>query len=122
MSRATWSGPAPTRSRARARCSPRSTRPAGPSTNGSFRRVEIRRGGTLVDSLDVYEYLLRGINPTDVRLQTGDVVFVPVHGALAKVAGKVIRPAIYELKPAGVAARSHRVRRWVRSAGLPGDG
>jgi polysaccharide biosynthesis/export protein len=71
----------------------------GPSINGTFRRVEIRRGGTLVDSLDVYEYLLRGINPTDVRLQTGDVVFVPVRGAMAKVAGKVIRPAIYELKP-----------------------
>ena len=71
----------------------------GPTTNGSFRRVEIRRGGALVDSVDVYDYLLRGINPTDVRLQTGDVVFVPVHGALAKVAGKVMRPAIYELKP-----------------------
>ncbi len=71
----------------------------GPTANGSFRRVEIRRGGALVDSIDVYEYLLRGINPTDVRLQTGDVVFVPVRGALAKVTGKVIRPAIYELKP-----------------------
>ena len=71
----------------------------GPTTNGSFRRVEMRRGGELVDSVDVYDYLLAGINPTDVRLQTGDVVFVPVHGGLAKVAGKVIRPAIYELKP-----------------------
>jgi protein involved in polysaccharide export with SLBB domain len=71
----------------------------GPTANGSMRRVEVRRGGTLVDSIDVYQYLTRGINPTDVRLQTGDVVFVPVRGPQAKVVGKVIRPAIYELKP-----------------------
>ena len=71
----------------------------GPTINGSFRRVDVRRGGRLVDSVDVYEYLTRGINPTDVRLQAGDVVFVPVHGGLAKVAGKVKRPAIYELLP-----------------------
>lgn len=71
----------------------------GPTTNGSFRHVEIRRGRTLVDSLDLYEYLLHGSNPTDIRLQTGDVVFVPVHGGYASVTGKVVRPAIYELRP-----------------------
>ena len=71
----------------------------GPTTNGSFRRVDVRRGGVLVDSVDVYDYLTRGINPSGVRLQAGDVVFVPVHGALTKVAGKVKRPAVYELRP-----------------------
>lgn len=71
----------------------------GPTANGSFRRIDIRRGGKLVDSLDVYDYLTSGINPTGVRLQAGDVVFVPVHGGYAKVAGKVKRPAIYELRP-----------------------
>ena len=71
----------------------------GPTTNGSFRHVEVRRGRTLVDSLDLYDYLLHGSNPTDIRLQTGDVVFVPVHGGFASVTGKVIRPAIYELRP-----------------------
>jgi polysaccharide export outer membrane protein len=71
----------------------------GPTANGSFRHVEIRRGSTLVDSLDLYEYLVHGINPTDIRLQTGDVVFVPVHGGFASVVGKVTRPAIYELRP-----------------------
>ncbi|MFL5514904.1 MAG: SLBB domain-containing protein [Gemmatimonadales bacterium] len=71
----------------------------GPTTNGSFRRLEVRRGGKLVDSVDVYEYLTKGMNPTGARLQSGDVVFVPVHGAFAKVVGKVNRPAIYELLP-----------------------
>jgi polysaccharide export outer membrane protein len=71
----------------------------GPTTNGSFRRVDIRRGGELVDSIDVYDYLTKGINPSGVRLQAGDVVFVPVHGGMVEVAGKVKRPAIYEMLP-----------------------
>ena len=71
----------------------------GPTENGSMRQIQIRRAGTLVDSLDLYDYLLLGDNRHDVRLETGDVVFVPVHGPQAKVTGAVVRPAIYELKP-----------------------
>jgi len=71
----------------------------GPTANGSLRKVEVRRGGKLVDSVDVYDYLLRGINASSVRLQSGDVVFVPVHSGLIKVAGEIARPAVYELLP-----------------------
>ena len=71
----------------------------GPTSNGSFRRVDVRRGNKLVDSLDVYDYLLHGINRSDLRLESGDVVFVPVHGGFVKVAGEVSRPAIYEVLP-----------------------
>jgi polysaccharide biosynthesis/export protein len=71
----------------------------GPTENGSFRLVQIRRGGKLIDTLDVYDYLLRGNNSSDIRLSSGDVVFVPVHSGFVKVAGKVTRPAIYELRP-----------------------
>jgi protein involved in polysaccharide export with SLBB domain len=70
----------------------------GPSANGSLRRIEVRRGGRVVDTLDVYDYLLRGDASHDVRLQTGDVVFVPVHGPRARVVGEVVRSATYELK------------------------
>ncbi len=83
----------------------------GPSNNGSLRRIEIRRGGKLIDSLDVYDYLLHGDNSHDVRLETGDVVFVPVRASEVKVAGKVVRPAIYELKV------SETLRDLLRSAG-----
>jgi polysaccharide export outer membrane protein len=71
----------------------------GPAENGNFRRVEIRRGGALVDSLDLYDYLLRGNSAHDIRLETGDVVFTPVKGARVSIGGRVVRPAIYELKP-----------------------
>jgi polysaccharide export outer membrane protein len=70
----------------------------GPTMNGSLRSVEIRRGGRTVDVLDVYDYLVRGDASHDVRLQTGDVVFVPVHGPRVRILGEIARPATYELR------------------------
>ena len=48
--------------------------------------------------IDLYDFLLKGDTRADIRLLQGDVVFVPVVGKLAAVAGEVRRPAIYELK------------------------
>lgn len=70
----------------------------GPTDRGSLRRVEVRRGGAVVASLDVYDYLLRGDGSRDVRLQQGDVVFVPIHGGRVRVDGQVARPATYEIR------------------------
>ena len=70
----------------------------GPTINGGMRRVEVRRGGKLVDTLDLYDYLLRADGSHDPRLQSGDVVFVPVHGPRVRLYGEVIRPGTYELR------------------------
>ena len=70
----------------------------GPTENGSFRRIEVRRGERVVATLDLYDYLLRGDNRHDVRLESGDVIFIPVRGTWAAVTGEVVRPAIYELR------------------------
>jgi polysaccharide biosynthesis/export protein len=77
----------------------------GPTEVGSLRRVEIRRANRVVDTLDVYDYLLRGDASHDPRLENGDVVFVPVHGARVQVTGEVVRPAIYEVRPGETLAR-----------------
>jgi len=69
----------------------------GPSATGSFREIAVRRGGKTVKTFDLYEYLLRGDNASDIRLESGDVIFVPVHGPLIELTGPVVRPAIYEL-------------------------
>ncbi len=70
----------------------------GPTDNGSLRRIFIRRGAA-ADTLDVYDYLLNGNTMHDVRLNNGDLVFVPVHGARVRVVGEVTRPATYEMRP-----------------------
>jgi len=70
----------------------------GPSDNGSMRRILIRRGGAIVDTLDVYDYLINGNTAHDVRLNNGDLVFVPIHGPRVRIVGEVARPATYEMR------------------------
>ncbi len=64
---------------------------------GSTRRIELRRAGELLTTIDLYDFLLRGENRGDIRLRQGDTIFVPVVGRTVAVAGEVRRPAIYEL-------------------------
>lgn len=80
----------------------------GPSDNGSLRSVLVRRGGTAVDTLDVYDYLLNGNTAHDVRLNNSDLVFVPIHGPRVRVVGEVARPATYEVRPAETLADALR--------------
>ncbi len=70
----------------------------GPTESGTLREVTVRRGGAVVATLDVYDYLLRGDNSRDARLENSDVVFVRTHGPRVRVTGEVVRPATYELK------------------------
>jgi protein involved in polysaccharide export with SLBB domain len=71
----------------------------GLTERADMRAIEVRRLSKTVASVDLYDYLLRGDTHSDIRLETGDVVFVPVHGTRVQVSGAVVRPAIYELKP-----------------------
>lgn len=71
----------------------------GPTERGGMRAVRVERQGKTVATFDLYEYLLKGNTTADVTLEMGDVVFVPVHGVRAAVAGAVVRPAAYELAP-----------------------
>jgi polysaccharide biosynthesis/export protein len=72
-------------------------RAGGPSRTGSYREIEVRRGNDLVRRLDLYEYLLHGNSQVDVRLQHGDVVFVPPISRRVRLEGALRRPALYEL-------------------------
>jgi protein involved in polysaccharide export with SLBB domain len=70
----------------------------GPSTTGSLRHIELRRGGSVVTDFDLYALLLRGDKTKDAPLQSGDVIFIPAVGPLAAITGSVKNPAIYELR------------------------
>lgn len=65
---------------------------------GSLRNVQLKRNGKLIGTLDLYDLLMRGDASGDLRLHSGDVVFIPSIGGLVSVTGEVRRPAIYELK------------------------
>ena len=70
----------------------------GPTLNGSLRNVKILRSGQTISVIDLYDYLTKGDKSTDVRLEDGDIIFVPPVGKRVALAGQVFRPAVYELK------------------------
>ena len=70
----------------------------GISANGSLRNIQLKRKGELIQSLDLYDLLLKGDTSDDAQLRSGDVVFIPPVGTTAGIKGQVRRPAIYELK------------------------
>jgi protein involved in polysaccharide export with SLBB domain len=70
----------------------------GPSVQGSMRHILLRRGSTVVSDFDLYGLLIRGDKSMDVKLQSGDVIFIPPTGSQAAVTGSVRNPAIYELQ------------------------
>ena len=70
----------------------------GPSKRGTMRNIRLMRNGKIIRSVDFYDFLLKGDKSQDERLQSGDTVFVPIIGPVAGIAGRVTRPAIYEMK------------------------
>jgi polysaccharide export outer membrane protein len=59
----------------------------GPSKSGSMRDILVRRGKKVIVHFDMYDFLLRGDKSKDVRLQPGDVIFIPPIGPVAAIGG-----------------------------------
>ncbi len=76
----------------------------GPNPRGSLRDVRLIRNGKVEKSVDLYDFLLKGNSEGDVRLSSGDAVFVPVASARVAIDGEINRPAIYEIKDGEKAA------------------
>lgn len=70
----------------------------GPSVSGSMRMIQLKRGGQVVTTFDLYDMLLKGDKTKDVSLQDGDVIYIPEVGPLVGLIGNVKNPAIFELK------------------------
>ncbi len=71
----------------------------GPTVDGTMREIRLLRRGENEQTIDLYNYILKGDRSGDRVLQDGDIVFVTPGGKRAAVVGLVVRPAIYELKP-----------------------
>jgi protein involved in polysaccharide export with SLBB domain len=70
----------------------------GPTKKGSMRNIRLVRNGTVIKTIDLYDFLLKGDKSQDERLQSGDTVFIPIIGPAIGISGNVKRPAIYEMK------------------------
>ena len=71
----------------------------GPLENGSFRNIELIRGNKKIITADLYDYLMRGDQSSNIFLQDNDLIRVPFTEHQIQVAGLLNREGIYELKP-----------------------
>ena len=67
----------------------------GPSKNGSFRSIELKRNNTTIAEFDLYDVFIKGNINFDHRLKPGDVILVNPKGKEVGVSGGVNVPAIY---------------------------
>lgn len=69
----------------------------GVSEIGSVRNIQIKRNGKLLRSFDLYDLLLKGDTSKDLRLRSGDVIFIPVISSTARTEG-LTRSHLFEFK------------------------
>ena len=75
-------------------------RAGGVLPNGSTRRIELRRGGRESDKIivDLYRVLVLGEeSEEDIKVNPGDVIYVPPVLKSIKVLGQVRNPGVYEI-------------------------
>ncbi len=70
----------------------------GPTVNGTLRDVKIIRNSKVIATVDFYDLLLKGIDPSTVPILSNDRIFIPPRKTEISIQGPVLRPAIYELK------------------------
>ncbi|WP_448699666.1 SLBB domain-containing protein [Mucilaginibacter sp. AW1-3] len=71
----------------------------GPNDNGSFRQIKLIRNNQEIKTIDFYDFLLKGSQKDNIRLQEGDVIRVPTYKVRVSMAGQVKHPAIFEVLP-----------------------
>lgn len=69
----------------------------GVSEIGSLRNIELKRNGKTIETFDFYDLIVKGDTSKDIRLEQGDVLFVPTAQNIVSIDGQIRRPAIYEL-------------------------
>ena len=90
----------------------------GPASGGTLRRIEVRRGGALLTTVDYYRFLITGDAARDMRLQPGDVIYFPGPSSRVEVRGEVATPAAYELLPGETLADALRYAGGLKAASV----
>jgi protein involved in polysaccharide export with SLBB domain len=71
----------------------------GVRESGSFRKIEHRRNGQLMNTIDLYDLMIFGKFDTTNVLRSGDTILVAPSQMQITVSGGVNQPAIYEALP-----------------------
>ena len=69
----------------------------GPTVNGSLRKIDLIRNNKIIDSIDFYGFLQKGLLDKNIRLQDQDVIRFRPASKRVIFSGEVVRPGIFEL-------------------------
>ena len=61
----------------------------GVKNKGSLREIQIIRNNELIGSIDIYNYLMRGVSFNDIRLMDQDIVYVPPRKSTIAITGNI---------------------------------
>lgn len=70
----------------------------GPLENGSFRNIELVRDNKVIAYADLYDFILKGDQGSNVSLRDNDVIRVPYVKAQIAIDGGVNRVGLFEVK------------------------
>jgi len=70
----------------------------GPNATGSFRNIKVIRDGSVVSTLDVYDFLINGNGDVNMSLRDADVIMVPTYEQRVKVGGEFKRNGLFEAR------------------------
>lgn len=70
----------------------------GPNINGSYRDIQLIRGGRIIAHLDIYDFLLNGKNDVNPSLANGDIIMIPTYAKRVSIKGEFKRNGLFEAK------------------------
>ena len=70
----------------------------GPTNSGTFRNIQIIRGKTVADTLDIYDFLVYGDQSDNIRLQDQDIIKIDPYISRIELQGEVKQPGIFEMR------------------------
>lgn len=77
----------------------------GVSETGSYRKIDLRRQGETIKTIDLYDIFVFGNYTNDLGLSSGDTIYVHPLSYRVPVSGGVNNQAIYEVLPGESAAK-----------------
>lgn len=69
----------------------------GPGENGSYRKIELIRGGTIFKLVDLYSFLCTGDISKNINLRNGDIIRIPGFINRVTINGELKKTGVFEL-------------------------
>ena len=71
----------------------------GIASNGSYRKIDLKRAGKTIDTIDLYDIFVFGNYNSRNTLRSGDTIFVHPSSFIVPVTGGVNNEALFEILP-----------------------